>query len=139
MSSDNCQVMCYLRDTYVMHVRTQPIPWRKGSLSGDECYPLEPVSCSKGQSEGIAVIPWALIPCQGTDRGWPGVGGPLAQGMGPLRVAPCPRGCAADARPLPRRWPGDAAGTDALARVTDQLVHHLENGAVLSRSLLCPY
>ena len=29
-------------------------------------------------------------------------GGPLAQGMGPLRVAPCPKGWPGDARLLPR-------------------------------------
>ena len=30
---------------------------------------LVAIPCSKGQSEGMAVIPWALIPCV---RGWPG-------------------------------------------------------------------
>ena len=85
----------------------QPIPWHKGSLSGDESHRLEPILCSKGQSEGMASIPWALIRmhplCQGTAKGWPGDGGPLAQGTGPPRVGPRPRGWPADARALPRQ------------------------------------
>ena len=103
-----CAVMTSTGSVHVHQpVRTQPIPWHKGSVSGDECHPLEPIPCSKRHGKGMAVIPWALIPCV---RGhWqPGDGGPraLAQGMGPLKVAPCLRGWPADARPLPRGRPG---------------------------------
>ena len=74
-------------------VRTHPIPWHKGSLSGDECHPLEPIPCSKGHSEGRLSSPGRSSPVsgdsQGMARGWrslgPGDGspesGPLPQGM----------------------------------------------------------
>jgi hypothetical protein len=66
------------------HIRTQPITWRKGSLSGDECHPLEPSPCSKGQSEGMAVIPWALIPCgRGQSADGPGMAVPWPRGWVP--------------------------------------------------------
>ena len=71
--------------------------------------PVEPPS--PGTGDGAHPLGRGWPPSPGPGDG-PGDGAPLAQGMGPLRVAPCPRGWPGDARPLPRGWPGDAAGTD---------------------------
>jgi hypothetical protein len=74
--------------------------------------PWSPSPVARDRVRGWLSSPGRSSPVSRDSQGMARDGDPLAQGMGPLRVAPCPRGWPGDARPLPRGWPGDAAGTD---------------------------